>query len=122
ANGTLPTFIFVTPNLLDDMHDGTVQQGDAWLKANIDPLLHNSWFTGNAAGADLILTMDESSGSNTNGGGQVPTVVVSSSGRHLTDSSFGNHYGTLRGIEEAYGLTLLGGAASLSNGDLRSAF
>ena len=122
ANGTLPTFIFVTPNLLDDMHDGTVQQGDAWLKANIDPLLHNPWFTSNAAGADLIVTMDEHEADNTNGGGHVPAVVDSSSGRRLTDGSFGNHYGTLRGIEEAYGLTLLGGAASLSNGGLRSAF
>jgi acid phosphatase len=122
ANGTLPTFIFVTPNLMNDMHTGTVAQGDAWLKANIDPLLHNPWFTGNAAGADLILTMDESIGDATNGGGHIPTVVVSSSGKHLTDTTFGNHYGLLRAIEESYGLPLLGGAASPSNGDLRPLF
>ena len=34
----------------------------------------------------------------------------------------GNHYGTLRSIEEAFGLTLLGGAATTSNGDLRGSF
>ena len=27
----LPTFSFVVPNLIDDMHDGTVSQGDTWL-------------------------------------------------------------------------------------------
>src|SRR5438105_15845110 len=32
----LPTLSFVSPNLLNDMHDGSIAQGDAWLKQNID--------------------------------------------------------------------------------------
>jgi hypothetical protein len=34
----------------------------------------------------------------------------------------GNHYGTLRAIEETYGLPLLGGAVNPSSGDLRAIF
>jgi len=34
----------------------------------------------------------------------------------------GDHYGTLRSIEETFNLPLLGGAAQASNGDLTSLF
>jgi acid phosphatase len=32
---SLPTLSFVIPNLNDDMHDGTVAQGDTWLQNNL---------------------------------------------------------------------------------------
>jgi Phosphoesterase family/Carboxypeptidase regulatory-like domain len=59
---TAPSFVWITPNLTDDMHDGTVQQGDAWLKANLAPVLSSSWFTG--FNSTVIVTMDEHSGDN----------------------------------------------------------
>ena len=31
ARNALPAFSFITPNLIHDMHDGTIAQGDAWL-------------------------------------------------------------------------------------------
>ena len=31
AHNALPAFSFITPNLIDDMHDGTVDDGDHWL-------------------------------------------------------------------------------------------
>ena len=34
-NNSLPAFSFITPNLIDDMHDGTTAQGDAWLSENL---------------------------------------------------------------------------------------
>ena len=43
---TPPDFVWISPNLNDDMHDGSVQQGDAWLRANLAPVLASSWFTG----------------------------------------------------------------------------
>ena len=51
-------------------------------------------------------------------GGQVPLVVISSdaSGGGAI-ASVGNHYGTLRAIEEAFGLGYLGAASSPVNGD-----
>lgn len=33
---TLPTVSWVVPNLLDDMHDGGIPEGDTWLQNNID--------------------------------------------------------------------------------------
>ena len=32
-------FVWITPNLNDDMHNGSVAQGDAWLQANLAPVL-----------------------------------------------------------------------------------
>jgi hypothetical protein len=37
-NNTLPTFAYVTPNLNNDMHNGSVKLGDAWLQAYLEPL------------------------------------------------------------------------------------
>jgi len=37
-------------------------------------------------------------------------------------TAHGNHFGTLRSIEEEFGLGLLGGAASSANGDVNSLF
>jgi len=113
-----PSFVWITPNLTDDMHNGTVQQGDAWLKANLAPVLASRWFTN--FDATVIVTMDEGDSGTTN---QIPAVVISSTakGQGAVTTS-GNHYGTLRAIERAYGLALLGGAASGVNGDLAGSF
>ena len=113
-----PSFVFITPNLVNDMHDGTVQQGDAWLQANLAPVLSSSWFTN--FNSTVIVTMDEG---NSGGANQVPTVVISNTARGQGQvATSGNHYGTLRAIEEAFGLAVLGGAASSANGDLTRAF
>jgi acid phosphatase len=39
ADNALPAFSFVTPNLIDDMHDGTIAQGDAWLASNLPTIV-----------------------------------------------------------------------------------
>ncbi len=111
-----PDFVWITPNLADDMHDGSVAQGDAWLHANLPAVLASPWF---ADRGTVIITMDENdaapSGSccgNANGG-RVPMIVVSVAARGrgaLTTP--GDHYSTLRTIEAAFGLRLLGNAAS----------
>lgn len=38
---TLPGFVFLGPNLNDDMHNGTIAQGDTWLQQEI-PAIQNS--------------------------------------------------------------------------------
>jgi acid phosphatase len=42
---TLPAFSFVTPNADDDMHNGTIAQGDNWLSANLPTILESSAYT-----------------------------------------------------------------------------
>jgi phospholipase C len=102
---TLPTVSFVIPNLLDDMHDGTIAQGDTWLKNNLDGYAqwaktHNSL---------LIVTWDEDDYSESN---QIPTLFV---GANVTAGGYSEqitHYSVLRTIEDGYGLSSLGSAAS----------
>lgn len=52
----LPHVSFVIPNVDNDMHDGTVAQGDAWLKANLGA--YAEWAKTN--NSLLIVTWDES--------------------------------------------------------------
>jgi acid phosphatase len=116
-----PDFVWITPNLANDMHDGSVAAGDAWLRANLAPVLASSWFT--AGNATVIVTMDENDAQSTPAGGQVPMVVISSKAKGIgAVTTHGNHYGALRSIEETYRLGLLGGAASSANGDLTGLF
>jgi phosphatidylinositol-3-phosphatase len=111
--GSAPSFVWITPNLNDDMHNGTVQQGDAWLRANLAPVLSSSWFT--KFDSTVIVTMDEGDVGTTN---QIPLVVISADAAAKgAIATSGNHYGALRAIEEAFGLPLLGAAGSAANGD-----
>ncbi len=124
----LPTVSIVVPNQQNDMHDGTIQQGDAWLKKNIiDPYLawaqtHNSL---------LIVTFDED-------GDDTPSNLITTifagpmikPGKYTElDLNAGmpdvrppdglitptgtamNHYNILATIEDFFGLTHIGGAA-----------
>lgn len=75
ANGTLPQFCFVVPDVNDDAHNGTPQQADTWLQMNIvTPLSNYPAFQSGGDGV-LIVAFDESATSDTaNGGGHVPAV------------------------------------------------
>ena len=76
---TPPDFVWISPNLGDDMHNGSVQQGDAWLRGNLAPILASPWFI--RGDATVIVTMDENDPQSTPMGGQVPMVVISSKAR-----------------------------------------
>ncbi|MFI5091611.1 MAG: alkaline phosphatase family protein, partial [Terriglobales bacterium] len=107
--GTAPPFLWVTPNTINDMHDGTPAQGDSFLRGLVTQVQASSWWT---AGSRIIITWDEGTQSE-----QVLTLVVGST--HGTQAAGGNAYGTLRGIEEAYGVGLLGHSADANVGDIR---
>jgi phosphatidylinositol-3-phosphatase len=106
---TLPTVSVVVPNLNDDMHDGTVTQGDTWVHNNIDAYAqwaktHNSL---------LILTFDEDDSSTS--ANLVPTIFV---GAGVTPGNYGeliNHYNVLTTIESMYGLPALNAALPISD-------
>jgi hypothetical protein len=101
----LPAVSMVVPNLNDDMHDGTVAQGDRWLKAHVAPyvkwaMTHNSL---------LVLTFDEDDNTASN---RIPTIFV---GPMVKPGNYGetiNHYNVLHTIEAAYGLPQLGVSAA----------
>jgi hypothetical protein len=107
ANGdyaSLPTLSFVVPNVQDDMHDGTVQQGDAWLRTNLSG--YATW----AATHDslLIVTWDED---DDNAANHIATFVVGAGVRPGSYSETVDHYRMLRTLEALYGLPGIGEAA-----------
>ena len=119
-----PDFVWVSPNSVSDMHDSNVQTGDVWLHSNLPAILQSSWFADHGT---VIVTMDENDVESHGGcctvahGGQIPELVISAAAEGKgTLPLTGDHFGTLRSIEEAYGLPLLGGAANPGNGDLSS--
>jgi phosphatidylinositol-3-phosphatase len=59
AAGQLPKYVFITPNLDHDMHDGSIAQGDAWLSRELPPLLASEAFRN---GGVLFLVWDEGGG------------------------------------------------------------
>lgn len=101
----LPTVSVVVPNLLDDMHDGTIAQGDAWLKNNLSG--YAQWATAN--NSLLVVTWDENDGS---AGNQVPTIFVGANVKPGTYSENISHYNVLRTLEDFYGLPHAGASAS----------
>lgn len=101
-------FTFVTPNLLDDMHDGTVQEGDTWLQSFMGEVFSTpQWQAGTTA---VFITFDEDDGSTPN---QVYTAVVAPSVPAGTQSAAAfNHYSLLRTAEDLLGLPPIANAAT----------
>lgn len=59
APGQTPKYVFITPNMISDMHDGSVATGDAWLAREVPKLLASDAFN---QGGVLFLTWDEGGG------------------------------------------------------------
>jgi phosphatidylinositol-3-phosphatase len=121
ARGALPAFSFITPNLIDDMHDGTIAQGDAWLAANLPVILNSGPYR---AGTTVVfITWDEGSGgypvedcdntTSTDASCRVATIVISPSTPAGTrPGAFFSHYSLLATTEALLGLPRLGQASS----------
>jgi phosphatidylinositol-3-phosphatase len=97
----LPTISWVIPDLLDDMHDGTIQQGDSWLQTHLSA--YATWAKTN--NSLLIVTFDEDQGTSTN---QIATIFVGPMVKPGQYSESINHYNVLRTLEAIYGLPYAG--------------
>ncbi|TAJ81730.1 MAG: acid phosphatase [Gallionellaceae bacterium] len=101
----LPTLALVVPDQLNDMHDGSIAQGDAWLAQHIESyaqwaLAHNNSL--------LIVTWDEDNGS---AGNRIATLFVGAMVQPGKSAQRINHYTLLRMLSEMYGLPYLGESA-----------
>jgi len=74
AAGQLPDYVFVTPNLQHDMHDGSIAAGDKWLAAEVPKILASDRYTN---GGVLFLLWDEGSSN----GDAPPFIAVSPNAR-----------------------------------------
>jgi acid phosphatase len=113
---TAANFEMIVPNLTNDMHDGSVAQGDAFLRAFVPRITGRASF----ANSLLVITWDEGSTS-LGGGGKVATIVISprEKGRYQSATAH-NHYSLVRTIENAWGLGCLN--LTCSANDLREFF
>lgn len=122
SSGTLPSFIWITPNVLDDAHScpssnpsctlqSRLATADTWLQTNIAPLLADANFS---ASGLLIIVFDESEDSNTtNGGGHVAFVLAGTNVKPAyTSTTFYQHQDTLGLIGTALRLGTIPGAGA----------
>lgn len=102
---SLPTVAFVIPNADDNMHDGSIAAGDAWLNRHL--AAYANWAKAN--NSLLIVTWDEDDGGSRN---QIPTVFY---GAHVQPGTYNeqiSHYNVLSTLEQMYGLPKTGNAAN----------
>jgi len=102
---TLPTVSIIDPNLNNDMHDGTIAQGDTWLQQHMSGYIQ---FAQTHNGL-LIVTWDED---DSLGGNQIPTIFVGPMVKQGQFTETINHFNVLRTLEDLYGLTHAGSAAT----------
>ncbi len=113
ANGTLPEFSFITPNMLHDGHDTNVPTSDAWLRGFLGPQLNSSWMRSSV----VFVTYDEGfingvpdpSGFNGTDGGHVYFSAIGPwVQQNYTYPLDAGHYNLLSTIEWLLGLPSAG--------------
>jgi phosphatidylinositol-3-phosphatase len=112
---TLPDYIWITPNMCNDIHDCPLATGDAWLQTWISKIVDSPAWQDNGV---LFLTFDESALNDDTGccqyavAGHILTMVISPLSRpgYQSDVSY-DHYSLLRTIEQAWNLPLLNKAS-----------
>jgi hypothetical protein len=120
--GRLPQYVWISPNLCDDGHDCGEHAADTFLARSVPSLLR-------ALGPRGFLVVQWDEGTSDRGccgvaaGGHVATIVAGPQVRRGARSAAPiDQYGVLGSVEEAFGLTPLGGAADPRSGRLTALF
>ena len=131
----IPNFVWISPDVCNDMHgaptcasyDGLIATGDSFIRAAVQTIMQSSaWKEGTA----IVISWDENDGGSSGccnsptgaggailGGGNVPLIVVTSSGPHhlvLSTSSY-NHYSLLATIEHLWNIGCLANTCGMSD-------
>lgn len=105
--GTYPTVAFIVPDTLDDMHDGTIAQGDAWCANNLPAIIAYD-LTHNGL---LILTWDEN---DRTPGNHIVTIFVGPMVQPGRYSQSIDHYNVLRTLTDGFKLSPLTSAPGIT--------
>jgi hypothetical protein len=98
----LPHFVFISPNMCNDMHDCPVATGDAWLSRQVPSILASPAFT--TQNSLLVIVWDEGEGNNN----KVSTIFAGPAAKtaYKSDGAF-THYSLLHTVEDLWGLAPL---------------
>ena len=106
ANGTVPDYSFIVPDLCDSMHTecngvNQIKAGDNWLRTTVPQILNSKQYK---EGGALFIVWDEA----LKGDGPIPMIVMSP----FAKPGFGNniyydHGSLLRTVEEIFDVPLL---------------
>ncbi len=105
----LENVVCISPNLNNDMHDGSILQGDRWLKSNLENLInwcktHNSVF---------VAYFDET---NEKSESQIPVIAVGQEVKQNYRSKlYYDHYNWTKTVLNMYGAAPMAGAVSRSS-------
>jgi len=125
ANNTVASYNFITPNLTDDMHDGTIADGDTWLATHVPVILNSAAYK---QGGVIFITWDEGEGGSAPGDtkdGPIGMMVLSPNAKvGYQNTIHYDHSSTLRTVEEIFKVSpMLGGAANQTDlSDLFTSF
>ena len=103
-SGTVPQFVWITPNLCNDGHDCSSSVADAWLAQTVPSILNsNAWQDGGM----LVITWDEGEDS----ANSVLTLIIRPDPVVHKSARPYDHYSLLATIEDQLGVARLGQAA-----------
>jgi phospholipase C len=112
SSGDLPSFVWITPDLCEDMHNCPVSAGDQFLAERVPPLIDQ-------LGPDGVMFITWDEGDKTDGGscckwakgGHIVTLVIGPGViPGVIVSTPIDHYSMLQTIEDGFGLPRLGKA------------
>lgn len=116
ANGTLPAFSYIVPDLYEDAHNGTPAQADSWLQTNVVSRLANDAAFAPGGDGVLIVGFDEAADSDkAHGGGHVAAVLwgpIVKVGYQQTTATLYQHESLLSTVMQLLGLQNPPGAAA----------
>jgi hypothetical protein len=116
AQGALPSYTFVTPNMCDIEHDCSISTGDRWLAAMVPRIISGK----NYQAGDTLLEIVYDENEPCCPGGIYAVIVAPSVPPGTTSAAPFTHYSLLRTNESVLGLPLLGAAATAAS--MQSAF
>lgn len=103
---SLENVVCISPNLDHDMHDGSIAEGEKWMRENVDDLIkwcktHNSVF---------VIYYDEDNGTSAN---RIPVIALGKPIRANAEvNALYDHYDMTRTILEIYGAEQIANSAS----------
>ncbi len=114
SENTTANFIWISPNLCNDMHDCSVEKGDTWLSEQIPLILKSPAFSQQKS--LLVITWDEGE---TSGDNKVPLLLIGNSVKQgFVSHNAYTHYSLLHTIENLWNISPL--TMNVSNAPIMS--